>query len=171
MWKLIFCLLVSTSLFAQLTLVKEGDIFIGTEIYNHGDTGKRCSVEILEVEPHLSKGIHCSKLKVKYNFQTKQNKQPESTETIYSSRSFWRDGVVSCASLVNAEDDQDKAFGQDTTELFNEMFSGSNGGIWNKSSYFMVFDKDKLPLEALMSNVRPTIERTWTCVNLKLEQR
>ncbi|GEM_PF-6082984 len=168
MSRLFLLMLFSTPLFAQLVMVERGDLFVGKEVYNHGETGKQCSVEILSVESHASKGIHCNKIKLRFKFPTKLKNQPEGLATIFSARSFWRDGVISCASLVDSDDDQDRAFEPDTEKLFNEMFSGQAGNVWSRSSYFLSFNSDKMPSEALMSNVKPTIERTWSCVELKL---
>ncbi|MCO4755858.1 MAG: hypothetical protein KC478_15360, partial [Bacteriovoracaceae bacterium] len=122
MFKLILALSFVTSAFAQTLHINEGDVFTGMETYNHGPTGKECSVKIISITPNEKKGIHCSNIKVEFSFKTKANKLPKTIQTVYSVTSQISGTDRSCASLVNSADDQDLVFGQNTSGLYNRLF-------------------------------------------------
>lgn len=164
----VFVMLFSSAAFSQTLYVKKGDRFVGEETYNHGATGKECFVTIHAVEANEAKGVHCHNLEIEYSFQTKSDKLPELRQKLFSANTMRRGNERSCAALVDNSDNGDTVFGQNTSGLYNPLFNGQSGGMWNRSSFFMVFSPSKYPSEAKISNVRPTIEREWVCANLRL---
>lgn len=163
-------LLATTNAMASLVNLQGGEFFMGEELYNEHRTGKICFVTIQNVQPLVSKGIHCNQIQATIGFST-HSELNNNDGLSMASRITNRDTPEykfkrSCAERVPGSNAD--ILGISEEGLYNQLFSW-NGKVDGYSlDYFVTFGyESKQPVRTRLHVMNWYKEYNLDCINLK----
>jgi hypothetical protein len=163
---------LATASFAQAETqnLKAGQIYMGHELLNEQATGNSCFLTIQKVEPYADKGLHC--FSVEFLYASNRPDVPRDTLRVDSRiTNYYRPEfpkVRTCAMNVNGTTSGDEIYGQDTQNLYNQIFGGESKAGGSQYDYFLTIS----PTTKLVSRARVHIQDLMTekdvdCVQLE----
>lgn len=160
----------SSSVYAGTHQLRSGQVYVGDEYVNEYATGNRCYVTIEEVQSNQIRGKHCYSLKMRLG---SAESAVTHDELALNSRitNFDRPGFTdmkTCALNTNGSVSGNEIYGEDTSNLYNQIFSGAHQEGWTSYDYFLTLSPEtKLPVRSRFHSMGLLSETNVDCVHLE----
>lgn len=167
---LAFIFVHPTFLFAATLNTQNGDLFQGEELINEGATGRACYLYVDYVEENPI-GKHCLNLAVRPVFTTDRDLHPKEELTVTSRVTNYHRAefpqIKTCAMNTNGKTSGDEIYGDDDTDLYNQIFSWEGKVNGHQFDFFVTLSPDtKLPIRTRLHKLNWFSEKNYDCVNL-----
>lgn len=172
--RLIFSLssfFILTSLNAEIVNVGEGDVYQGFEYKNERPTGLYCYLFVKRVEPS-PRGMHCTLMNVQPIFSSKIPGSPDTEWSVLSSVTNYHRREYperkTCAMTIDGHLDNDDIYSEDTTNIYNRLFSSMVQKNGVQFDFFVkISPENKEPFEFRLHRLSFWSESSWDCLHLK----
>lgn len=155
---------------AQTHSVRRGDVFIGDELYNEHKTGNICYITINGLQEAPERGLHC--YSIDFAFASIREDIPKEVLKVDSRITNYHrpeyPNFKTCAMNVNGTTSGDDIYGEDTANLYNQIFGGAHSTDSVQNDYFLTLSsKSKTVVRARIHVLKTFSEYNVDCVNLQ----
>lgn len=177
MKKLFFICTLSLSIFftaqtqASVVNAKNGDLYRGEEVVDGKATGGTCYLYTDYVESS-KKGLHCTQITARPVYFTDREIHPQDEMvtvariTNYHRPEYPR--IKTCAMNVNGTTYGNEIYGQDTTQLYNQILSWEDTVNGYEFDFFISISAEtKLPTRTRLHLLKFNTEKDYDCVRLQ----
>ncbi len=175
MKKIIFTISLMTSSFVHAELISlPSSLFRGTLFHNEKNTAKQCYIVINQVIPNVAKGKHCNDLLAQFMFGLDDiGVHDRGVELLLTSRKTNNEAdfhrPTTCGEVVSDISNpwEVDRWGDDTTELFNQVFNAQYKYNKKMNHYTLNFNgKTKEPSRAMIYRASWFSDDSYECRNL-----
>lgn len=163
--------LFASTVFATTLRSQNGDLYQGQEYVNEQPTGQACYlyIDAVDVNPV---GKHCFNLTTRPVFTTDRNTHPQDEIVVMGHiTNFHRTEypkVKTCARSLDGKTSGHDIYGDETTGIYNQLFSWDGKYNGNQFDFFVTFSSaNKLPSRTRLHKLSTFSETNYDCLNLQ----
>jgi len=165
------CLVIFSSAQAATINSINGDLYMGDELVNEHPTGQACYLYVDEIVANPV-GMHCYNLSVRPIFTTDRQEQPQDSLIVQghitnAHRSEYPK-IKTCATSLNGKTSGQDIYSNNTTEIYNQLFSWAGRFNGNQLDLFVTNSAQaKQPSRVRLHKLNAFVEKNYDCVNLQ----